>query len=215
MQNSKQQDARQNAKAGAEPGGSGEKRSRGRWKLVALLAICAAPIIASYLTYYVIKPEGRTNYGELLDPRNYPMPNLKLSTLDGQPASLQDYQGKWIMLQPEASACPESCQTKLYNMRQLRLTQGKEMERVERVWLILDQEPLDTLVIREYDGTRMLRADPKELQQWLPVAPDATLADHLYVIDPLGNLMMRYPKNADPNKIKRDLGKLLRASSIG
>lgn len=211
MQNSKQQNAGQNATAGASEG----KRSRGRWKLLALLAICAAPIIASYLTYYVIKPEGRTNYGELLDPRNYPMPNLKLSTLDGQPASLQDYQGKWIMLQPEAGACPESCQTKLYNMRQLRLTQGKEMERVERVWLILDQEPLDTLVIREYDGTRMLRADPEELQQWLPVAPDATLADHLYVIDPLGNLMMRYPKNADPNKIKRDLGKLLRASSIG
>jgi hypothetical protein len=100
-------------------------------------------------------------------------------------------------------------------MRQLRLAQGKDMDRIERVWLITDDKPLETLVMREYDGTRMLRVKPDALKAWLPVEQGTTAADHIYMIDPLGNLMMRFPKDADPNKIKKDLSKLLKASSIG
>ena len=69
--------------------------------------------------------------------------------------------------------------------------------------------------MREYDGTRMLRANAGAVAKWLPTAPGATDADHLYLVDPLGRLMMRFPKNANPNKIKKDLGRLLAASSIG
>jgi hypothetical protein len=83
------------------------------------------------------------------------------------------------------------------------------------VWLITDDAPLDTLLMREYDGTRMLRVPPAALQAWLPVEQGTTTVDHLYMIDPLGNLMMRFPKDADPNRIKKDLGRLLKASSIG
>jgi hypothetical protein len=111
--------------------------------------------------------------------------------------------------------CRESCRKMLYEMRQLRLAQGKEMDRIERVWLITDEQPLETVLMREYDGTRMLRAKPDAVKAWLPVEAGATIADHIYMIDPLGNLMMRFPKNADPNKIKKDLAKLLKASSIG
>ena len=189
--------------------------SRGRWKLFAIIAVCASPLIGSYLAYYVIKPAGRTNYGLILDPRAYPMPALGTTTLDGKPRGLDAYKGKWIMLQADSGACAQPCKTKLYEMRQLRLTQGKEMDRIERVWLITDKEPLDTVVMREYDGTRLLRADPQALQKWLPVEAGSSVTDHVYMIDPLGNLMMRFPKDADPNKIKKDLGKLLRASSIG
>ena len=100
-------------------------------------------------------------------------------------------------------------------MRQLRLMQGKEMERVERVWLIDDQAPLETTLMREYDGTRFVRADAKILSGWLPVEDSTAIQDHLYLIDPRGHLMMRFPKDADPGKVKKDIGKLLRASSIG
>ncbi len=189
--------------------------NKGRWKLLAVLAICAAPMIFSYLTYYVIKPEGRTNYGELLDPRAYPMPALGATLLNGKAVELNAYKGKWIMLQIDDADCREPCKKKLYDMRQLRTAQGKAMDRIERVWLITDDQPLETIVMREYDGTRMLRVKPDALKTWLPVEPGATLADHIYMIDPLGNLMMRFPKNADPNKIKKDLSKLLKASSIG
>jgi hypothetical protein len=192
-----------------------EKKAVGRWRLFAVLAVCAAPLIASYFTYYVIKPKARTNYGEILDPRRFPIPNLHSTSLDGQAVSLDAYKGKWIMLQIDAADCTAPCQAKLYAMRQLRLTQGKEMDRIERVWLITDTQPLDTLVMREYDGTRMVRASSQAIEKWLPVDPGTNVTDHLYMIDPLGNLMMRFPKNADANKIKKDLARLLRASSIG
>lgn len=190
-------------------------QTRGRWQLLAMLAVCIAPVIASYLYYYVVKPEARTNYGTLLDPRNYPMPALGTTMLDGKPLGLDAYKGKWIMLQIDAGDCGEACRQKLYNMRQLRLTQGKDMDRIERVWLITDGEALDTVLMREYDGTRMLRANAGALKSWLPGDQGSAISDHLYMIDPLGNLMMRYPKDADPNKIKKDLSRLLKASRIG
>lgn len=192
-----------------------KQKKLGRWKMLAVLAVCASPLIASYFAYYVVKPSGRTNYGTLLDPRAYPMPRLGSTGLDGKPVELDAYQGKWIMLQVDSGKCEAACQKKLYDMRQLRTAQGKERERVERVWLITDQEPLDTILMREYDGTRMLRVKPDALQAWLPLDQGTVLADHIYMIDPLGNLMMRFPKDADPNRIKKDLGRLLKASKIG
>jgi hypothetical protein len=191
------------------------QQTKGRWKLFLVIMICASPLIASYLTYYVIKPEGRTNYGALIDPRAYPIPLLGATTLDGKPAGLDTLKGKWIMLQVSDAECAAPCQKQLHDMRQLRLAQGKEMDRIERVWLITDDKPLETVLIREYDGTNMFRVKPEVLKAWLPVEQGTNAADHIYVIDPLGNLMMRFPKEADPNKVKKDLSKLLKASRIG
>lgn len=187
----------------------------GRWKLFAILGVCAAPLIFSYITYYWIKPTGRTNYGDILDPRNFPLPKLSGHLLGGEAKELDAYKGKWIMLQVDSGACNELCKKKLYDMRQLRLAQGKEMDRIERVWLITDDTPVETLLLREYDGTRMIRVDAAALQKWLPTEAGTQPNDHIYMLDPLSNLMMRFPKAADPNKIKKDLAKLLRASGIG
>lgn len=183
--------------------------------MLGLLAICAAPLIASYLTYYVIKPQSRTNYGTLIDPRAYPIPRLETSTLDGKPVTLEAYKGKWIMLHVDNAACADECRKKMHDMRQLRLAQGKDMDRVERVWLITDKQPLETVLMREYDGTRMLRSNPQLVKNWLPVDATTAVNNHIYMIDPLGNLMMRFPKDADPNKIKKDVSRLLKASRIG
>ncbi len=192
-----------------------QQQTRGRWKLLMVLGVCAFPLIASYFTYYVIKPSGRTNYGALIDPRDYPIPALGAATLDGKPSGLEAYKGKWIMLQTGPSDCQDMCKKQLFAMRQLRLMQGKEMERLERVWLVTDAEPLDTAVMREYDGTHILRVQAPALKAWLPVEAGGNAAEHMYLIDPLGNLMMRFPKDADPSKVKKDIGKLLKASAIG
>lgn len=192
-----------------------KQKRAGRGKLFLVLAVCAAPLIASYFTYYVIKPSSRTNYGTLLDPRDYPMPELASSALDGSRLLLQDFKGKWLMVQVSDADCQAACQKRLYEMRQLRLAQGKEMERIERVWLITDDQPLETMLLRKYDGMRHLRVSLQALQAWLPAEQGTVVSDHIYLIDPLGNLMMRYPKDADPNKIKKDLAKLLKASAIG
>lgn len=180
-----------------------------------VLLVCASPLVASYFTYYVIKPEKRNNYGTLIDQRAHPVPALAATTLAGKPAALDQFKGKWVMLMAAPGACLEPCRKQLFAMRQLRTMQGKEMERIERVWLITDSEPLDTIVIREYDGTHMLRADGQAVANWLPADPGTTAADHIYMIDPLGHLMMRFPKDPEPRKVHKDIYKLLKASSVG
>jgi peroxiredoxin len=198
-------------------------RKRSRRALWLVLLVCAAPVIASYFTFYVLKPEKRNNYGAIIDARTHPVPAaLHTTTLDGRPRALDQFKGKWVMLMAAPGDCPEACQKQLYAMRQLRTMQGKDQDRIERVWLITDQQPLDTMVIREYDGTHMLRADPQAVASWLPLDPGTTIQDHIYMIDPLGHLMMRFPKDPDPSttykhmqKVYKDINKLLKASSIG
>jgi len=193
-------------------------RKKSHRMLWLVLAVCASPIIASYFTYYVIKPEKRNNYGTLIDQRAHPVPAMATTTLDGRPQALDQFKGKWVMLMVGPGACPDTCQKQLFAMRQLRLMQGKEMDRIERVWLITDKTPLDTLVIREFDGTHMLRADAATVASWLPADPGTTPADHIYMIDPLGHLMMRFPKDPefkDVRKVYKDIYKLLKASSVG
>jgi peroxiredoxin len=192
-----------------------QQRKRGRWMLWLVLLVCASPMIASYFTYYVLKPEKRNNYGTLIDQQAHPVPAMATTTLDGKPVALGQFKGKWVMLMAAPGACGEACRKQLFAMQQLRKMQGKEMERIERVWLITDSEPLDTLVIREYDGTHMLRADGRAIANWLPADAGTSVADHIYMIDPLGHLMMRFPKDPDPRKVYKDINKLLKASSVG
>jgi cytochrome oxidase Cu insertion factor (SCO1/SenC/PrrC family) len=151
------------------------------------------------------------NYGELIPVR--PLVDPPLRHLDQRAFRLSELKGKWILLQLDEADCAAACQAKLYNMRQVRLAQGREMERIERVWLILDEAPLETLLMREYDGTRLLRAAGSPLLAEFP--PAGSVRDHIYLIDPLGNLMLRFPRNADPRKMHKDLARLLRASRIG
>ena len=192
-----------------------QQQNRGRWKLLAVLLVCAAPVILSYLMYYVIKPEGRTNYGELLDPRQHPVPVMTATDLEGRTRNLNEFQGKWIMLNVDGGACDEICNRQLYEIRQLRTAQGKERDRIERVWLITDSAAVPEQIMQEYEGTHMLRVDADAIKSWLPAEAGATVMDHVYMIDPLGNLMMRWPKDADPNRMKKDIGKLMKASRIG
>ena len=196
-------------------GAANAARNKGRLKLALLLLVCAAPIIASYLTFYVIKPSGRTNYGAIIDQRAHPMPRLSSTTLDGRPETLENYAGKWIMVKVGGGRCDEACARQLFAMRQLRTMQGKNMDRVERAWLITDQEPVDTILIRSYDDMHMLRVSPEQLAKWLPVEQGSKLEDHIFLIDPRSNLMMRFPKDPDPRKVHKDLSKLLKASAIG
>ncbi len=190
-------------------------QNRGRWKLLAVILVCAAPLIFSYLSYYVIKPSGRTNYGTILDPRLYEGKVPPAIALDGKPASLAAFKGQWVMLMAKPGDCQQACKDQLLAMRQLRTMQGKAMDRIERVWLVTDANPLDTAFMKLIDGTHMLRADPAAVAAWLPVDAGGDPSDHMYLIDPLGNLMMRFPKDATPAKVHKDIAKLLKASAIG
>ncbi len=186
-------------------------RRTGRRKILAIAALCLAPFIAALIAYFYWPPQGGMNYGELIPAR--PLIDPPLRHLDQRAFRLSALRGKWILVQLDEADCAAACRAKLYNMRQVRLAQGREMERVERVWLILDEAPLATQLIREYDGTRMLRAAGSPMVG--EFAPRDGMRDHIYLIDPLGNLMLRFPRDADPRRMHKDLARLLRASRIG
>lgn len=190
------------------------QRKNGRIKMLAILAVCLAPVIASYFTYYVIKPTARTNYGELLDPAKYPTPNLDAKTLEGTALALDDYKGKWLLIQVDVGSCNQLCKVKLLDMRQVRLTLGKEMDRFERVWLITDDQVLDEKTVQISDGVHLLRVKSSAVNAWL-ATNGSNPSNFFYVVDPRGNLMMRFPKSVNLYKMKADLTKLLTASSIG
>ena len=179
--------------------------------MLAIAALCLAPFVAAVIVYFYWQPAGGANYGELIPAHVLSDPPLRL--LDQRPFKLSALRGKWVLLQLDQADCEAACRAKLYDMRQVRLAQGREMERVERVWLILDEAPLETLLMREYDGTRMLRASGSPIVAEFPPAGGAR--DHIYLIDPHGNLMLRFPKHADPRRMYKDLARLLRASRIG
>lgn len=189
-------------------------RRAARLKLLAILAVCAAPVIASYFTYYVLRPEGRTNYGDLVEPQRS-VDALPVAALDGAPASLAALRGKWVMLTIDVAACERACADKLYAMRQVRLTTGKERERVERVLLVTDDGMPSAALLAEHAGMVALRVAHDAAQRLFPAAPGGRPADHVYVIDPAGRLMMRFPRDADPSRMKKDIAKLLRASRVG
>lgn len=186
------------------------KKPRSMLTLWILLAVCVLPLAASYGLYYLAPPSERMNYGELLQPK--PLPEIQLTDLDGQPVQLGSLKGKWVLLHADSGACDERCVTKLYKLRQVRLTQGKNMERVVRVWLVTDRQPANATALRNYEGTLVLRASVDVLRNF-PVRED--IRDHIWLIDPLGNLVLRYPPGADPSGIKTDLQRLLKLSRIG
>lgn len=96
----------------------------GRFKMLAVLLVCASPVIASYLTYYVIRPEGRRNFGELVLPQRA-LPDLTAQTLDGKTSNLKDLKGQWLLVSVSSGACAEACARHLYLQRQLREGLGK------------------------------------------------------------------------------------------
>jgi hypothetical protein len=187
----------------------------GRWKMLAVMLVCAAPVIASYFTYYVVRPEGRRNFGELIDPQR-PTPDLQATTLDGKSVNLRSLKGQWLLMSVAGGACDAACQNNLYLQRQLRESLGKEKARVDWIWLVNDDAPVPAPLLPALKEATVLRVPAQELATWLAPAAGQGLPAHLYVVDPMGNWMLRFPPALDKAgaaKAKRDVERLLRASA--
>lgn len=188
----------------------------GRWKMFAILLVCAAPVMASYFTYYVVRPEGRRNFGELVNPQR-PLPAVQVARPDGSTVALSDLKGQWLLISVAGGACDAGCQQHLYLQRQLRESLGREKDRLDWVWLVTDDAPVSpALAAALQGGATVLRMPAAQLAQWLAAADGQQLADHLYLVDPLGNWMMRFPPGMDvrgAGKAKVDIERVLRASS--
>jgi cytochrome oxidase Cu insertion factor (SCO1/SenC/PrrC family) len=183
-----------------------------RVTIALVAAVCIAPIVASVALYLLWQPASRVNYGELLAPAQLAAPPL--ADAAGRPFDLVQLRGKWTYITVDAGSCDAYCRDKLWKMRQIRRTQGKYMERIERLWLIDDAGLPDAALMKEYEGTWAVRAAGSGLLKQLPSAAGRQ-RDHVYLLDPLGNLVLRYPRNADPSRMRKDLERLLKVSRIG
>ena len=176
-----------------------ESIRRGRLKLALLGAFFALPLALATLAWWLGWATGITsNYGELISPPH---------KLAGTP--FDALRGKWVLVSFDAAACDAYCERKLYFMRQVRRAQGKDEDRIERLWLITDAGQPRAELLAAIEGTRV--ADGAPLAAQFP----ATTTDHIYLVDPLGNLMMRFPRNPDPSRILKDVQRLLRVSQFG
>ncbi|HNJ46143.1 MAG TPA: hypothetical protein PLA33_08445, partial [Ottowia sp.] len=112
------------------------RRTRaGRWQMLLLALVCAAPVIASYYSYYVVRPEARRSFGELIEPQR-PLPVASATDLSGRPAALSALKGQWLLISVGGGACDAVCENHLYLQRQLREGLGKDKDRLDWVWLV-------------------------------------------------------------------------------
>jgi hypothetical protein len=195
-----------------------ERRTKhGRLKMLLVLLICAAPVIASYLTYFVIRPQGRTNYSELIQPQQALPADLPLTDLQGQPVKAETLKNQWLLVVVSGGACDAECEKNLWLQRQLRESLGREKERLDKVWLIDDGVAPRSQTVQAVDivgaPTTVLHVRREALAAWLQPAASHALEDHLYIVDPMGNWMMRVPPQPDAAKLKRDIEKLMRGSA--
>ncbi|MBK7315652.1 hypothetical protein [Candidatus Aalborgicola defluviihabitans] len=197
-------------------GGVADTRTRmGRWKMLAVLLVCATPVIASYFTYYVLRPEGRRNFGTLIDPQRA-LPDVLGTTLDGKTINLRSLKDQWLLVSVAGAACDVQCAQHLYMQRQLREGLGKDKDRLDWVWLVSDGAPVAQTLLPALKDATVLRVAEADLARWLQPENGHAVADHLYLVDPLGNWMMRFPPRIDTQgavNVRRDLDRLLRASS--
>jgi hypothetical protein len=192
---------------------------RGRIQMLLLLLVCASPVIASYFTYYVIKPTGgKTNLGTLV----YPAQEFNTAWLD------TPTEGKWsLLIARPAGECKvkdEKCIEALFLMRQVKVAMGREGGRLQLLWVNTDGQPVDPEVIKAYDekvaGFKIvsLPSDPKlrsDFDTWLN---KEGAGQQIQLIDPSPAKMMYFPVTNSPKEfagMKKDLEKLLKLNHKG
>lgn len=229
------------------------EKKRSLTPLILVLLCVLAPIVAAYVMYNNPQwwPGTSSNYGTLVEPQR-PMPSadeLQLTTLEGNPFDLQSLKGKWLLLSVGESECLEACARNLFITRNSHASQGKNVDRLARVWFITDEGDVPAKVLQAYQGTVMVRARPEQLARFLlaagasetPAPLSSTPSDQsvsllsnpnpssnpsassaaaellgpIWVIDPLGNLMLQFPSEAEGVKVRKDISKLVYSSRIG
>jgi cytochrome oxidase Cu insertion factor (SCO1/SenC/PrrC family) len=188
-----------------------------RFQIALIAVIFLIPIAAAFLW----EPTEFVNQGELVQPAR-PIANVELRTLDGESVQFSELASKWTMIYFGTAECPQACETAFYNMRQVRLAQGANRERVQYVFISIDGEDSPRLqtLRQDHPQMRVLTADQQTLaalaeQFRLPEGGALDGLGRVYMVDPLGNFMMSYPEGADAAGMNRDLARLLKASRIG
>ena len=145
---------------------------RGRITMLVILFACALPVVASYFTYYVVRPQGRTNYATLIEPQR-PLPSLDqvpAQDLDGHSVPLTTLKGQWLLIVVAPAGCGKLCESNLFLQRQLREMMGAERDRIEKVWLVDSPEPVAPALaaaVAAKPSVATYRVERTALARWL------------------------------------------------
>jgi cytochrome oxidase Cu insertion factor (SCO1/SenC/PrrC family) len=200
------------------------KKSNPKTTMIIMLLVCLTPVIASYLAYYVFKPTAKNNHGVLISPqKDIPViSTIKMESTINSANNLQELKGKWLLVIAGSAECNEECAKRLFIIRQLRNSQGKEANRIVPVWLIMDNKDIDPTITRAYNdylaAVKFIRVDEKsktDIEKLLNISQKDKYTDNIYLIDPNQHLMMYYTKEHEPKGMIKDLSKLLKWSRIG
>lgn len=202
---------------------SPEMRRRQRRTLLLIAALFFAPVVAAFYFYYGSgwRPEGTVNHGVLVSPPRA-LPQVALAGADGKDTSADFLRGKWSLVYLGAGACDDECRKALYVMRQVRLSLNQNMDRVQRVFLYSGGCCEQPFFATEHAGLIEASTDSEAGRRLEGVFTTAAAASgaaaargRIYVVDPLGNLMLSYPDNSDPEGMLDDLKRLLKLSHVG
>jgi hypothetical protein len=196
----------------------------GRGKLLAVVLACSLPFILAYFVFFVIKPSGQASFGELIHPaRAVVAASVNQVMLDEQghvseqPFALENIKGQWLIVSVGSGACDDACMQRLFVQRQLREMIGKDRDRVDRVWLIIDDTPLSPDTVALLKDLTVLRVSPDVVAQWFGNADLSQDAQELFIVDPMGNAMLHMPAPVDGKQAHAALHvlqKLLAASAV-
>lgn len=199
----------------------GSHGGRGWRSLVALAALFFVPVVAAFWLYYGVpgwRPGGAANRGNLIDPA-VPLPALEFAGPDGEPIAGDLLRDRWTLLFIGAASCDARCREALYLTRQTRLALGKDADRVRRVFLATGACCTEPAVVAEHPDLVVAVPSQAQLDTLVRLIPHRDAArEHsarIYIVDPLGNLMMSYSADAPDKALLDDLKRLLRLSHIG
>jgi cytochrome oxidase Cu insertion factor (SCO1/SenC/PrrC family) len=196
--------------------------SAGKRKLLILALLFALPAALAFILYTSgWRPAATANYGDLAQPAR-PIGDVTLDTLDGKRLTFSKLNKKWALVYFGSAHCLARCEQDLYKMRQVHLAQGKEAERIERVFVVTDATALDLLryTLKDHPGMIVLVGPPAAVRQLagqfsVPAGGALDGLDRIYLVDPLGNFMLHYPPDADASGMRKDLARLLKVSQVG
>lgn len=182
---------------------------RGQIKLLLILGMFVAPFALADLAFRYWKPDSFNNYGTLVEATEFRPAGLQAA--DGGPFDLTGLRGKWAFLLVQAGECDAVCRQNLYLMRQVRQAMGREQGRIER--LLIADRPLPAELAAEHAGLRQARH--QALNALAAQLPAGAAFGRIYLVDPLGRLVLHYPQAADGSRMLKDVQRLLKYSQIG
>lgn len=195
-------------------------KPRSRSQFWILIAVFFAPLVIAFVLYYGIddwRPGGQTNYGELVQPPR-PVPAIELRSVDGEALPEAVFKGKWTLVYIGPGSCDARCREALTLIRQTRLALNDDLPRVQRLFLSTAECCDRAYFTREHPGLLIGTLEGEagaQLREIFAIDEPVEEAGRIFIVDPLGNLMMSYSPSAEPKGLLQDMKKLLKLSHIG